>query len=192
MRTNRSRPRPTHANQPAPSPAHFAKLVRRSAVLLASGILFAQSSPDPTVRIDVNLVQVDAVVTDRANRAVPNLTAADFEILQDGTPQTIKSFSWIDTGTGRSGGKSETQPLAQTVLGGQPPLPRIDLKAADVRRTFAVVVDDLGLAWESYPAVKQALQKFVGNQKQPGDLMAVLPTGGGSGIFRQFTSYFPT
>jgi hypothetical protein len=50
---------------------------------------------DPVIRIDVKLVQVDAVVTDSAHKHIGNLKAGDFEILQDGKPQTITNFSYI-------------------------------------------------------------------------------------------------
>jgi VWFA-related protein len=62
------------------------------------------------------------------------------------------------------------------------------LQPADVRRTFVVVVDDLGVAWENLPAIKHALRKFVEEEKQPTDLVAILATGGGMGIFQQFTT----
>ena len=50
------------------------------------------------VRIDVNLVQVDAVVTDSKGKLVTDLKAEDFEVLQDGTAQTISNFSYISEG----------------------------------------------------------------------------------------------
>jgi len=63
--------------------------------LLASA--FSQENPDTTIRITVNLVQVDAVVTDARNRQVTDLKASDFEIRQDGKPQKITHFSYIST-----------------------------------------------------------------------------------------------
>ena len=55
--------------------------------LLASA--FSQNNPDNTIRITVNLVQVDAVVMDAKGKQVTDLEAKDFEILQDGKPQDI-------------------------------------------------------------------------------------------------------
>src|ERR1051325_2202809 len=43
---------------------------------------------DDIVRITTNLVQIDTVVT-RDNKQVTDLTAQDFEIFEDGKPQTI-------------------------------------------------------------------------------------------------------
>jgi hypothetical protein len=49
-------------------------------------------SPSP-LRISVDLVQVDATVTDEHGRHVPRLGAGDFEVLQDGRRQTISTGS---------------------------------------------------------------------------------------------------
>src|SRR5215212_4535288 len=49
---------------------------------------------DDVVRITTNLVQVDVVVT-KDGKVVPNLTADDFEIFEDGRRQTITSFAYI-------------------------------------------------------------------------------------------------
>jgi hypothetical protein len=48
-----------------------------------------------TIRTNVNLVQIDAIVTDAKDRQVTDLKAGDFEILQDGNPQVITNFSYI-------------------------------------------------------------------------------------------------
>src|SRR2546422_6977011 len=47
------------------------------------------TSPPLVVRLSVDLVQVDAVVTDAKGRPVTDLRAADFEILQDGRVQAV-------------------------------------------------------------------------------------------------------
>lgn len=53
---------------------------------------------EQVIRVGVDLVQVDATVTDRAGRHVSDLSADDFEILQDGRPQRISTFAYhIDT-----------------------------------------------------------------------------------------------
>jgi Ca-activated chloride channel homolog len=47
----------------------------------------------PTIRVKVQMVQVDAVVRDRAGRMVDNLAADDFRVYEDGVLQEILSFS---------------------------------------------------------------------------------------------------
>src|SRR6202008_1014034 len=68
-----------------------------------------------------------------------------------------------------------------------PPLPPVPLRSDLVRRTIAIVVDDLGLSFESTYFVRRALKKFVDEQMQPGDLVAIIRTSGGMGALQQFT-----
>jgi VWFA-related protein len=53
---------------------------------------------------------------------------------------------------------------------------------------MALVVDDLGLSFGSVKAVRDSLRRFVDEQMQPGDLVAIVRTGGGMGALQQFTS----
>ena len=69
-----------------------------------------------------------------------------------------------------------------------PPVPTTLLRSDQVRRTFALVIDDLGLSAQSVPYVRRALRKFVEEQMQPGDLVAIMHTSGVRGIMQQFTS----
>ena len=67
-------------------------------VLAWMGVLLAQTGTSPNdavIRINVNLVQIDAVVTDKQGRPVTDLQAAEFEVLQDGRTQGITNFSYI-------------------------------------------------------------------------------------------------
>src|SRR5436305_5368375 len=56
---------------------------------------FQQQNPDNVIRITVNLVQVDAVVTDSKDKPVTSLKKEDFILLQDGKPQTITNFTYV-------------------------------------------------------------------------------------------------
>lgn len=68
------------------------------------------------------------------------------------------------------------------------PLPPARLRPEQVRRTFALVVDDLGLSFESAHFVRQGLKKFVDEQMQPNDLVAIIRTRSGVGALQQFTA----
>jgi len=46
----------------------------------------------PTFRVEAGLVEVIVRVTDEAGRFVPGLTAADFDLRDQGQPQTIVAF----------------------------------------------------------------------------------------------------
>ena len=67
-------------------------------------------------------------------------------------------------------------------------LPPNKLRPEDVKRTIALVVDDLGLSFQSTNYVRSALRKFVDQQMQPGDLVAIIRTSGGIGALQQFTA----
>lgn len=59
---------------------------------------------------------------------------------------------------------------------------------AQIRRVIAFVVDDLGLSFSSMHTTRQALQKFVDEQMQEGDLVAIISVGRGLGVLQQFTT----
>ena len=60
-------------------------------------------------------------------------------------------------------------------------------RAVATRRAIALVVDDLNLSFTSVHSVREALGKFVDEQMQPGDLVAIVRTGGGIGSLEQFS-----
>jgi len=68
------------------------------------------------------------------------------------------------------------------------PVPTAQLKSERVRRTIALVVDDLSLSFQSAYYTRRALKKFVDEQMQDGDLVAVIRTGAGIGALQQFTA----
>ena len=137
------------------------------------------------VRISVTLVQVDAVVTDKQGKPVTDLGSSDFEIYEDGRKQHITNFSYVATQPEPTPATSKSEARSKTPL---PPGPPTRLRPDQVRRTIALVVDDLGLSFESTAAVKDALKKFVDQQMQPGDLVAIIRTGAGMGALQQFTA----
>jgi VWFA-related protein len=48
--------------------------------------------PAATFKLNVRTVLVDVVVTDKSNKAVPGLKKEDFQVFEDGKPQTISFF----------------------------------------------------------------------------------------------------
>ena len=143
-----------------------------------------QPEEDEVVRISTNLVQVDAVVTDKNGRQVTDLTSADFEIYEDGKRQEITNLSYVSiTSPGTERAAAPPDPSGQRA-----PAPPVRLRPTEVRRTIALVVDDLQLSFESTYYVRRMLKKFVDEQMQPGDLVAIIRTGSGIGALQQFTS----
>lgn len=145
-----------------------------------------KSAEDEVVRITTNLVQVDVTVTDQKGQPVTDLRPEEIEILEDDRPQTITNFSYVSL----EGNAAGTQPAAKPAPAdrGALPVPPVKLRPEQVQRTIALVVDDLSLSFESMAYTRQALKKFVDQQMQPGDLVAIIRTGGGIGALQQFTS----
>jgi VWFA-related protein len=158
-----------------------------------SGSRTTGAQDDEVVKITTNLVQIDAVVTDKSGKIITDLAPGDFQILEDGRPQPITNFSFVETNSPNTGTappvSNATAERAKEKSGGIPaPVPPIKLRPEQVRRTIALVVDDLGLSFESTHFVRNALRKFVDTQMQPGDLVAIIRTGAGVGALQQFTA----
>lgn len=83
-----------------------------------------QQTPDDVIRVRTKEVRLDIVVKDKKGRLVKDLSANDFEIAEDGVPQQIQSFRFVN----REGaeGSSEASPNAATTAtaGSKPGTPR--------------------------------------------------------------------
>lgn len=134
---------------------------------------------------------MDAVVTDSKGRHITDLGPEDFEVLEDGKPQKLTHFSYVRIKTEPAAAAEPQAPIPKPTpksVASLPPPPMAQLRPEDVRRTIVLMVDDLGLSFESMAAVRSSLHKFVERQMQPGDLVAVCRTGVGSGALQQFSA----
>ena len=142
-------------------------------------------SKEQVVRIGVTLVQLDAVVTDKTGKQVTDLTRDDFRLLVDGKPQRITNFSYISNVAATPASTGRDSAHADKLA---PLVPSPGLHQEQVKRTIALVVDDLNMSFESMAHTRESLKKFITEQIQPGDLAAIIVTGGGSGALQQFTT----
>ena len=149
-----------------------------------SSVAIPQKHPndEDVVRITTNLVQIDAVVTDGSGKQVTDLSDQDFEVLEDGRPQKITNISYVAVSRANSSASTRVVPNDKN----SSPVP-VRLWPEQVHRTIALVVDDLGLSFESTVYVKRALRKFVDEQMESGDLVAIVRTRAGTGALQQFT-----
>ncbi len=155
--------------------------------LLTFSAIAQQTSPtppeEPVVRISTDLIQVDVTVTDKNGKVVTGLTAADFELFENGERQQISNFSFVSrTAAGVTANESPQSPGAAPVKSAQQTRP------SAIRNTISIVVDDLNMSFASIYYARKALRRFVDQQMQPGDLVAIIRTGGGVGALQQFTS----
>ena len=133
------------------------------------------------VKISTNLIQVDVTVTDSKGKPISDLRPDEIEIYENGERQKITSLTFV------SGSRTVTEKPTPTDKNAIP-VPPATLRPDQIRRTIAIVVDDLSLSFESAYQTRRALKKFVDEQMQEGDLVAIIRTGAGIGALQQFTS----
>ncbi len=159
----------------------------RTAFLITIAALFAiqERREPPRFRVGVDAVRIDAVVVDRDGHVVDDLTADDFEIRQDGKaqPVTFAEFVRVDSSRAAAAASGRTEASPPAVIAGA-----AQVKRDAVQRTFAIVVDDLGLSAESVIAARNALHAFVDREILPHDLVALVRTGGSLAGLQPYTS----
>jgi VWFA-related protein len=129
------------------------------------------------VKLSTELVQIDVLVTDKNNRPVSGLKREDFELYDNNKTQQITNFSFEEIGKPTTANQQiESNSIAKAITAGE------------VKRVMAFVVDTLHIKYENIYRTRKLLDDFVDNKMQPGDLVLILPTGGGSGVLQQFTS----
>ena len=149
----------------------------------------APSEP-PTFRVAVDVVSIDAVVTDREGEVVRDLTAADFEVFQDGKRQRVTFAEFVPVITAAAPGASaigssaaSAPPATDAPL--RPPAP---ITREQMRRTIVVFVDDLGLSVVGMNEIRGALRRFVDTGLLPTDLVAIVRTGESNGLLQSLTN----
>ena len=64
-----------------------------SALIIVAGALAFQAQDLPSIKVDVDVVNVLVSVRNKAGGLVGNLSKDDFTLVEDGKPQTIKYFT---------------------------------------------------------------------------------------------------
>ena len=155
-------------------------------LILGLGVLaFAQGSgtppaptPSPTTAPEapaiqfpsaVELVTVDAVVTDKKNVPIENLTLDSFKVFEDGKPQTISSFEAVILPPAPPTNLARTRRISTN-------------QSAELRtgRTFIIVFDDIHLQPFQSNRAKAAIDQFLKTGTRDGDRITLLATGGGA------------
>ncbi len=138
----------------------------RSAVLSAlaaaclGGALAAQPAADAgfSESIDVDVVDVDVFVSDRAGRPVPGLTREDFELRVDGKPAAITNFA-----AGARAAEGSPAPVAGAPSRA-PAAARTEPSPAPVAEerplTVAIFIDNLDLTPSARNQTLQLLESF--------------------------------
>lgn len=136
--------------------------------LTALGLAQTQDQPPAPFRASVNVVRVDVSVFDRKDNPVDNLTAADFDLREDGVPQRVDTAQFLRlTGT-RASNTDESLPIRSQ--------DHAESEAArDDVRVFVIFLDDYHVDKDQRLTlrVQQAVSDLV-KLFGPNDLLAIM------------------
>jgi VWFA-related protein len=135
--------------------------------------------PPLTFRVEANLIEVDAYVTDAAGNPVTGLTAADFQLLEDGKPQNVSAFAQVNIPVARA----ERPLFSPSAIE-----PDVQTNSGFDGRVYLFVLDDLHVDITRTPRVKSALHRFFERSFGTNDVAAVVFTGGRAIDAQDFTS----
>ncbi len=155
--------------------------VTASVVLAAAQEPQAPASPPPvTFRAEINYVEVDARVLDGKGIFVPGLTQGDFEVLEDGKPQKVSAFSFVNIPVER-----QPRPLFAAA-----PI-ESDVQNNVVGhdgRVYVLMLDDQHTHPLRTARTKLAARQFVQKYMGANDTAAVVFTSGRSDAAQEFTN----
>lgn len=131
-------------------------------------------------KTQVNVVQVDAVVTDSQGRFVPDLRQEDFEVLEDGKPQKLASTQVVNVPVERVeaplfAGPRTIKPDVQT-----------NARAFD-GRLYLIVLDDLHTSAMRTNIARRIARDFIEKNVAPNDIAAIVPTSGNRKTSQELT-----
>ncbi len=155
-----------------------ARLVSAGALALCAGLILqaqtqtgTQPPPPqqpPVFRTGASLVRVDVTVTDRHGEPVTSLTADDFEIQEDGVPQSVAAFKLVSA-DGRPAEDDDTS------LAIRSPEHAAAEAARDEVRVFLIFWDEYHIGrFASALHARKALTDFVRTAFGPTDLVALM------------------
>lgn len=149
-----------------------------------------QPAQDPlTFRSGVEIIEVDVFVTDRDGNFVRDLTKDDFEIREDGTPQEVRSLSFVDLPI--------EKPAPETLDISRLPEPDVTTNDTPAGRIYVFLMDSPstagtgnsargGVVYDAY--VKRFARQFIEESVMPGDRVAVVHAQGTSTDSQAFTT----
>jgi VWFA-related protein len=158
-------------------------------VLLGGAVLSAGQNPPsappsqpqtPTFKVQVDYVEVDAVVTDQRGNLVRDLKKDDFQVLEDGKVQNINTFTFVDIPVERADRPLYTaSPIEPDV--------RTNEHAFD-GRVYVMVIDDLHTRFGRTQRVKAVARQFIERRLGANDVMAIVHTFGATSNSQEFTN----
>jgi VWFA-related protein len=136
--------------------------------------------PGVSFRVEIDYVEVDAVVTDDRGNIVKGLTRDDFQVEEDGKPQKIEIFSQVEIPVER---------LERFAGSPTPIIPDVRSNARPFDgRLYVIVLDDNHVSFLRSVGVKRAAKLFVDKYMGANDVAAVIHVSGRTDASQEFTS----
>jgi len=176
------------------------------ALLAADAIVAQQQPPAPRTvfRTNTALVSVDVVVRDNSGSVVRGLTESDFEVLEDGKPQAIRSFAFEEVDKKPNGarafallgdaeshltgnGRPAATPAAVAPAEAAAPTPMSSDELAG-RRLMVLLFDISSMQPEDVQRAVDGATKYVNEKMAPADLVAVASISSMLNVLTDFTS----
>lgn len=139
--------------------------------LPARGGSYSQAG-QPTFRVAIDLVTLDAIPRHDRGQFVSDLRKDDFEIVEDGVKQTVASLVLVHGGRVFNLQTTAPPPVQEGIIlpGARPP-------SSHAGRIFIIVVDDLHLNVHDTPYVCDVMKKIAATLIHEGDMFAIISTG---------------
>lgn len=136
--------------------------------------------PQVTFRAETNFVEVDAIVTDDDGNFVEGLTPDDFEVFENGDPQTVETFGVVNI---------PIESVERPLFADRPIEADVITNAREYDgRLFLIVLDDLHTAVLRSKQVKESARRFVERNVGRNDQVAIIYTSGRSDASQEFTA----
>ena len=173
-----------------------------SCIIAAPGAQQQPPAPQPrgVFRTARNLVSVDVIVRDRSGAIVRGLTAADFEVREDGTPQEVLSFTFEQItdkpisaaqSTELLAGVEDRVQVSAPAAAAKPPAePGGSAMTADAlagRRLIVLLFDVSSMEPEDVQRAVDSARKYVSEQMSVADLVAVATVSTTLDVLTDFT-----
>jgi VWFA-related protein len=129
------------------------------ALALSCARIAAGQQAPPSFRSQIDAIEIDAYVADRAGQPVEGLTRDDFEILENGQPQTISSFALVKV------------PMAPAVAGDTPVQTNTDSNG----RLYVIALGDMSPALAL--RAKNQVRQFITDRVAANDLVTIVSVG---------------
>jgi VWFA-related protein len=126
----------------------------------------------PTFRVNIDLVTMDAIVRNDQDQFVADLTKDEFQVLEDGVAQDIKSFTLVHGGRVHNLLTPPPPPSEEGVIL-PPSRPRNDTTG----RIFVIIVDDMHLDFRNTGRIRDLFKKIGRELIHDGDMFCIVSTG---------------